>query len=54
VSGNKDDRLPLRWGVILMAAITAAVGVGYLSGPLAGWTVGMAMTALLSNILASK
>lgn len=51
-SQNKDDgRLPLRWAVILFVALGAGVGAGFLGGPLAGWGVGLATTALLFNIL---
>lgn len=48
---NDDDRLPLRWGVILLGALGAGIAAGYLGGPLIGWGTGMATTALLYKIL---
>lgn len=51
---DKDDRLPLRWGVIILGALGAAIIVGYLAGVLAGWTMGVATTALLHKILANS
>ena len=39
---NSDDRLPLRWGVILAIAIGAGLGAGVVGGPIAGIGVGIA------------
>jgi hypothetical protein len=50
--GN-DDRLPLRWGVILAVAVGAGVGIGVVGGPIAGVCVGIAITGLLSTTLGS-
>lgn len=50
---DSDDRLPLRWGVILAIAIGAGLGVGVAGGPIAGIGVGIAITGLLSTILGS-
>ena len=52
-SQNGDDRLPLRWAVILLGAIGAGVGAGYLGGPLAGWGVAVATTALPQSMASS-
>jgi hypothetical protein len=49
--GNDDDRLPLRWGVILLGALGTGAVVGFLGGPLAGFGAGLAITALLYKIL---
>ncbi len=46
---DSDDRLPLRWGVILAIAIVAGLGVGVVGGPVAG----IAITGLLSTTLGS-
>ncbi len=50
---DSDDRLPLRWGVILAIAIGAGLGVGVVGGPVAGIGVGIAITGLLSTTLGS-
>jgi hypothetical protein len=46
-----DDRLPLRWGVILLGALGTGAAVSFLGGPLAGFGAGLATTALLYKIL---
>ncbi|TCO55628.1 hypothetical protein [Actinocrispum wychmicini] len=48
---TNDDRLPLRWGVILATAAGVGVLAGVLGGPLAGLGAGLAVTGLLSQIL---
>lgn len=48
---NKDDRLPLRWAVILVVAVGAGVAAGYVGGPLAGWGTGLATVALFYKIV---
>ncbi|HEV2784240.1 MAG TPA: hypothetical protein VGX25_33055 [Actinophytocola sp.] len=48
---DKDDRLPLRWGVILLGALGAGIAAGFAGGPLTGWATGLATTALLYQIL---
>jgi hypothetical protein len=51
-SGNgSDDRLPLRWGVILAIAVGAGLGAGVAGGLIAGVGAGIAITGLLSAIL---
>ena len=49
--GNDDDRLPLRWGVILLGALGSGAVIGFLGGPLAGFGAGLAITGLLYKIL---
>jgi hypothetical protein len=49
--GNKDDRLPLRWAVILLGALGAGIAASFIGGPLAGWATGLATTAVLFKIL---
>jgi hypothetical protein len=48
---DSDDRLPLRWGVILAIAVGAGLGVGVAGGLVAGIGVGIAITGLLSTTL---
>jgi len=48
---RKDDRLSLRWGVILTVAVGTGFGTGALAGPVAGIGIALATTGLLSNIL---
>ena len=50
-SEDENDRLPLRWTVILFIAIGAGIVAGYLGGPLAGWGTGLATVALLYKIV---
>ena len=50
---GSDDRLPLRWGVILAIAVGAGLGVGVVGGLIAGVGVGIAITGLLSTTLGS-
>lgn len=49
--GGADERLPLRWAVILTVAGAAAIGIGTLAGPVAGVGTGIAITGLLSAII---
>ncbi|RSN53535.1 hypothetical protein DMH01_38145 [Amycolatopsis sp. WAC 04182] len=48
---NSDERLPLRWAVILTIAVGAGLLAGFLGGPLAGLGVGIAVCGLLTQIL---
>ena len=49
--GKTDDRLPLRWAVILLAAVAAGIGTAFLGGPLVGIGFGVSVTGLLFKIL---
>lgn len=49
--GKDDDRLPLRWGVILLGAAGAGIGAAWLGGALVGIGFGVTMTGLLFKIL---
>lgn len=54
MSGDKrDERLPLRWGVILIAAAGVAVFAAQHGGPLAGLGAAIAATGLLFKVLGS-
>jgi hypothetical protein len=46
-----DERLPLRWGVILAVAAGAGLGLGMWGGPAAGVVVSIAVVGLLFQIL---
>ncbi|MGW5720558.1 hypothetical protein ACWEVP_30605 [Amycolatopsis sp. NPDC003865] len=46
-----DERLPLRWGVILAIAVGVGVLAGSLGGPLAGLGTGLAVCGLLYQVL---
>lgn len=48
---ERDDRLPLRWTVILVVAIGAGLVAGHLGGPVAGWGVWLGTAALLYKIV---
>ncbi|MFI9450763.1 hypothetical protein [Amycolatopsis sp. NPDC052450] len=48
---NGDDRLPLRWGVILTISVGAGFLAGFFGSPLAGLGAGLAACGLLFNIL---
>ena len=48
---DKDERLPLRWAVILFVAVGAGIAAGYLGGPVAGWGTALATTALLFKVI---
>ncbi len=48
---DKDERLPLRWAVIIVVAIGAGVAAGHVGGPLAGWGTGLATVALLYKVV---
>jgi hypothetical protein len=48
---SQDERLPLRWGVILLGAAVFGAGLGMLGGPLAGLGTGLAVVGLMSRIL---
>lgn len=48
---NEDDRLPLRWALIIVVALGAGLVAGRLGGPLAGWGTGLATVALLYKIV---
>ena len=50
-SDNDDGRLPLRWGVILLSAVTAGVLVGSAGGAVAGFGAAVAVIGLLFTIL---
>ena len=45
------DRLPLRWAVILLAAVAAGVTAGMTGGPVVGIGLGIAVTGLLFTVL---
>jgi hypothetical protein len=46
-----NERLSLRWTVILVIALGAGIAAGHLGGPLAGWGTGLATVALLYKIV---
>jgi len=46
-----DDRLPLRWAVILFAAVAAGLEAGTVGGVVAGWGTALATAAVLHRIL---
>jgi hypothetical protein len=46
-----DERLPLRWGVILAVAVGTGIGAGLLGGPLVGLGTGISIVGLLFKIL---
>ena len=46
-----DDRLPLRWAVILLATIASGIGVAAISGGVAGWGAALATLAVLHKVL---
>jgi len=48
---QRDDRLPLRWAVILLAAAGAAALAWFLGGPLVGLGFGLTVTGLLFRII---
>lgn len=49
--GKDDDRLPLRWGVILLAALGASLVAAATGGPIAGWGTALVTAAVLNKIL---
>ena len=50
--GSEDnDRLLLRWTVILLVALGAGLVAGHLGGLLVGWGTGLATVALLYKIV---
>lgn len=55
MSGNKpqkeDERLPLRWAVILFVALGAGIGAGFLLGPVVGWGTGLGTATALYKIV---
>lgn len=51
MKGTTDDRLPLRWGVILLAAVGAGIGTACIGGPLVGFGFAVTVTGLLFKIL---
>jgi hypothetical protein len=50
-NSERDGSLPLRWALILIAAIGAGFAVGALFGPVEGITVGLAVVGVLHKIL---
>lgn len=48
---NEDDRLPLRWALIILVALGAGLVAGHLADPLVGWGTGLATVALLYKIV---
>jgi hypothetical protein len=50
--GNDPERLPLRWGVILLATVGAGVTAFMIGGPLAAIGVAGLVVSTLHKILA--
>ena len=48
---NDDDRLPMRWAVIIAVSIGTGLVAGHFGGPIAGLTAGLAVMALMHQIL---
>lgn len=46
-----DERLPLRWGVILSVAVGVGIGVGTQGGVVAGVGTGLVVVGLLFQML---
>jgi hypothetical protein len=51
-SPQSDGSLPLRWGLIMMAAVSSGLAVGFTVDLVPGITVGLAMAGLLHKVLA--
>lgn len=47
-----EDRLPLRWTVIIAVSSAVGLGVGHAAGLVAGVTVGIALAGLLHRVTA--
>jgi hypothetical protein len=50
-SDRSDDRLPLRWGLIVICAVAAGITMGTAWGSPAGVGTGLAVAGLLGRIL---
>jgi hypothetical protein len=49
--GSHGGALPLRWALILIAALGGGLAVGLTVGPAQGVTIGLAVAGLLHKIL---
>jgi hypothetical protein len=48
---ERDGALPIRWAVIIIAALGGGFAIGFLVGPVEGITVGLAIAGLLHRVL---
>jgi hypothetical protein len=49
--GPTDDRLPVRWALILLVAAAAGIGAGVAGGLVAGWGTALATAAILHKVV---